>query len=119
MANVRVYKANRGHPFWQHVAQFIRDKGYPVDTDKSEADVSIVLSGRFENPLIFKGKKVMAYDAMEWLRNVPLPWGFNAYKEILEEYYDDFIDLTNLNVEERVEKIIEYIKGEECLKDAK
>lgn len=111
MATVKVYKADRGHPFWQHVAGFIRDAGYTVDKDKSDADVSIVLSGRFENPLIFKGKKVMAYDAMEWLRNVPIPWGFESYKVILDEYYDDFIDLTNLNVQERADKVIEYIRG--------
>ena len=49
---------------------------------------------------------------MEWLRNVPIPWGFEAYKVILEEYFDDFIDLTNLNVQERADKIIEYIN--EC-----
>ena len=109
MANVKVYKARRGHPAWQYVADFIRKEGYTVDTDKSDADVSIVLGGRFENPLIFKGKKVMAYDAMEWLRNVPIPWGFEAYKVILEEYFDDFIDLTNLNVQERADKVIEYI----------
>ena len=60
MANVKVYKAKRGHPAWQYVADFIRKEGYTVDTDKSDADVSIVLGGRFENPLIFKGRKVMA-----------------------------------------------------------
>ncbi len=111
MANVRVYTTKKGHEYWKYVADFL-SKSVPVDSDIAPADVSIVLSGRFINPLILNGKKVLAFDAMEWLHNVPLPIGFDAYRVVLEEYYDDFIDLTGLNVQDRVDKILTYIRGE-------
>jgi hypothetical protein len=68
-----------------------------------KADVSIVLFGNFTNPLPLRGKRVLAYDASRWMPEVPVPLGWKMYEPILEEYYDEMIDLTGLTVPERAD----------------
>jgi len=111
MANVKVFQTKRGHDDWNTLTDILKDAGVYVSNVAEDADVSIVISGKFVNTQSLSGKKVLAYNAYEWLRNVPMPMGFNMYKFILDEYYDDFIDLTNLSVEDCAKKILDYIGG--------
>jgi len=107
--SVGIFRSDRGHKDWNLLTGILKKRDVKVHDNIADADVSIVISGRFINLLILKGKKVLAYNAHEWLGNVPVPSGFNMYKPVLDEYYDDYIDLTGISVEDCAEKIIKYI----------
>jgi hypothetical protein len=83
-------KRGRKNPLWGEVFDLCGVKTDPVD-----CDISVVLGGRLENPLVLKGKKVLAFKKDEWRM---LGWD-TVYADILREYYDHFIDTTGLNPE--------------------
>lgn len=85
--------------------QGLINNGIRVYSEPTPANVSIVIDGKNENPLAFNGKRVLAYWADVWKDK---DYFNELYKPILEEYYDDMIDLTNLTFEEVKEALINY-----------
>jgi hypothetical protein len=111
MANVKVFLGRGEHPDWNKIGKALTDKGVDVCTGKATADVSIVLSGHGTNTLCLTGKKVLVYSTYEWMRGVQPPLGFDLFKPVLDEYYDDFINLTGIEMKDAADKIIKYIRG--------
>lgn len=112
-----IIKVNRqfakGMEFWISVIKFLQDKEFKVRINfKTKADLNIVLSGMFENPRGFTGKRVMVLEKNEWL-----PQKFNAwdtmFRDIITHYYDDIIDVTGLTPKQTALKVIDYIHAEE------
>ena len=95
--------------YWPEVEKHLKKRGVETLSEPVGADLSVVLSGMFENPSILKGKKVMAFKPQEWFPGVPPPMGWNMYREMLGFYYDDFIDMSGLNPKKAAKRIIEYM----------
>jgi hypothetical protein len=110
METVKVFKPQQDKWGWSYVLDFLGREGIPTGYTPELVDVSIVLGGKHENPLVFCGKRILAYDANEWLQGLPPPTGWNFYHRVLVEYYDDCIDLTGMTVQERVDKLISEMK---------
>jgi len=83
----------------------LRLAGLKVYQEPRDVDVSIVLSGKYENPSLLKGRKIIAFDAVEWLKFITPPYGWDNYKIVLEEYYDDFLNLTGMEPAQRVKAV--------------
>ena len=91
---------------WKTIMNDLATAGFRVTTRPQKADLSIVLGGRFENPLAFKGYRVLAYNPGHWpppVRNA----GFAFFKPLLEEYYDELLEVNSNNA---VEVITEYVR---------
>ena len=86
---------------WHDVYKRVILKGYSIHTEPIECDVSVVLNGKFVNPLPLHGKKVLLYRMKDWQ---PMKW-IEMFAPILEEYYDDMIDITGMDVGKLIEKI--------------
>jgi len=112
---IAVFKRDHELETWLPIIHGLREKDYKVfnDSVKELCDYSIVLGGRFENPLCLSGKRILAYNEKEWR---PYPGGWTSfYGPIVKEYYHDFIDLTPCEtVEQAVGEIIGYIE-DKCL----
>jgi len=78
------------------IEKVLKENGILVNREVSDCDVSIALYGLFTNPLVLRGKKLLAYF---FLDNVDV-WNtafYSLHKPILKHYYDGFIDLTRFN----------------------
>ena len=99
--------------FWLGVIKFLQDNKFVVRKDfRTKADLNIILSGQFENPVGFTGKKVMVLNKNNW---VPVPgnaWD-TMYGDIVKHYYDDIIDVTKLTPKQAAIRVIDYIHAEE------
>lgn len=99
------------HKHWGGIIEGLREQGYKVHGVPEQADVSIVLGGKMENPLCFSGKRVIVFYPPEW---VPFPYGGQLFGQIIQHYYHDHINLGNeddIGLKTRV--ILEYIKKAE------
>lgn len=97
--------------FWVPVIKYFESMGEVVNDKKVEADIYVVLSGKFENPLCLKnGKRVLFYRKSEW---VPAQFdvGWAWMQPLLKHYYDEMIDCGGLGSKEVYEKF-------RCLKTA-
>lgn len=110
MSDIKIFKVPRSDSMraWEPIIKELKARGYQVYHDVEPADVSIVLSGKLENPLCFSGKRVLAFTPGEWQ---PEYYGWRFYARILENYYDDFINLGQTTVKGAADKIEEYIKN--------
>ncbi len=95
--------------WWEEVMDHLKRRKTKCYCEPQEADVSIVLSGMFENPALVSGKKVLAFRPQEWVPSIPPPKGWMLYSGVLAKYYDDFIDLSGLTPRKSAKRIIEYI----------
>ena len=95
--------------YWPQVVEHLKKRDFETLSEPVQADLSIVLSGMYENPTAIKGRKAMAFKPQEWFPGVPPPMGWNMYKELLGFYYDDFIDMSGLSPKKAAKRIIEYI----------
>ena len=111
MVDVRVYKSHRYGSDNEDLVHAVSKRGVPVLVHPVESDVSVVISGHYENPCMLWGKKVLAFDATEWFTKMPVPKGFQMFQPILEHYYDEFINLSNLDIEEKADAIVKYVRG--------
>jgi len=99
--------------YWVQVIKFLQDNKFIVRKDfKTKADLNIVLSGQFENPVGFTGKKVMILNKNHWVPIKENAWD-NMYRDITKHYYDEIIDVTKLSPKQAAIRVIEYIHDEE------
>ena len=101
----KFFKATRKNHSIGNILAELEDRGHRVYTHARDTDISIILHGTFENPCIFKGKKVLAFNSEDWGKHGE--WE-HLFKPILEEYYDEFIDITGLSSKEQAGRLIEY-----------
>jgi hypothetical protein len=111
-----IIKVNRqpvGITFWISVIKCLQDNKLKVRKDfKTTADLNIVLSGLFENPRGFTGKRVMVLNKNEWAPAQGSAWD-RMYGDIVKHYYDDIIDVTKLLPKQAAIRVIDYIHAEE------
>ena len=107
----RLAKGGRGSR-WIAVIQKLQQKRYPVQKNFTKlADLNLVLSGQFENPRGYNGKRVLFFDKKEWQ---PSNKGWDTlYGDIIKHYYDDMVDVTEMNFSETAQAVIDYIHAEE------
>ena len=87
--------------------------GFKVNTNfKEAADLNIVLSGQFENPQGYTGKRVMVLNRNEWVPVAGKAWE-TMYGDILKHYYDDIVDVTDKTPKQIAKTVIDYIHAEE------
>ena len=111
MAIVKVERVSKGSR-WISVIQKLQQKRYPVQKSFPKwADVNLVLSGQFENPRGYNGKRVLFFDKNEWQ---PRGKGWDTlYGDIVKHYYDEIIDVTDMSVSQTAQAVIDYIHAEE------
>ena len=112
MADVKVFKSLRSKYDNEDLVHAISKKGIPVFRDVVEAEVSLVISGFFENPANLHGKTVLAYDATEWFPEAPVPKGFSLVAPILMHYYDDALNLSYMTTEEKADAIVRWVEDQ-------
>ncbi len=103
MPNVKFFYSERskGIASWQSLYQWFEEQGHTIYTKPIECDISVVLNGKLVNPLPLHGKKVLLYKADEWgvVKWKPM------YQPILEEYYDEMIDIEGRDIGAVLEEI--------------
>lgn len=104
--SAKVFKSPFGEGQWFRAEVELRKNGVRVFRDAKPADCSIVLSGQNENPLSLTGKKILFFHKLEWKEEWPY------YKTLLEEYYDEFVDVTDTTLEEFVSTLKSYINDQ-------
>ena len=98
---------------WLDVINEIMNKKMKVNTGFSEkADLNIILSGQFENPRGFTGKRVMILNKKEWVPSKGNAWD-TMYRDIVKHYYDDIVDVTDQTPKQIAQTVIDYIHAEE------
>ena len=105
MRDVKLFHSLR-HIGMKHVVDLAKElekREIYIYVEPIKADVSIVLFGNYSNPVCLHGKKVLAFDATRWGIYTDTAQGWEMYKPILEEYYDEFIDMTDLTVPARAD----------------
>lgn len=108
---VVVHKSKRNASSWSKVVDGLRLSGTKVYNEPQEADVSISLCGMYENPAVLKGKRVLCFDVEDWRSTFQPPYGWKLYQVVLEEYYDEFVNLTGLDVKQKVIEINKYCEA--------
>ena len=99
---------NRVTKRWLSVIKEFQDRKFKVLMEyPKQADVNVVLSGKFENPMGGKGKRVLVLDKKEWFH-----WE-QLYGPIVKHYYDAIIDITDLAYKPAVDEIIRYVHAQE------
>ena len=114
MADVKVFKSHRYIADTEDVVHAVSSKGVPVYMHPVEADVSVVISGYFENPAMLYGKRIIAFDATEWFNRMPIPKGWRMVAPIVQAYYDEGLNLTHMDVEEKANAIVRYVESYEA-----
>lgn len=100
----KIFKAVEENNPWLPIIDSLEENGYDVYPTTEQTDKAIILSGKFENPTVFSCKKVLIYHRKEWIH----VWEF--FEPIVEEYYDEMIDVTELSLRKTVETIIDEVK---------
>ena len=103
MPNVEFFYSVRSKEItdWIPTYEEVKELGYTLHTEPVECDVSVVLNGKFVNPLPLRGEKILFYKLEDWQR---VKWKA-MFEPILEEYYDELIDISDRNLEELIESL--------------
>jgi hypothetical protein len=110
---IKIPRQPLGSNLWINVINEIMNKKLKVNTSfKESADLNIILSGQFENPRGFTGKRVMILNRKEWLPAKGNAWE-NMYRDIVKHYYDDIVDVTDKTPKQIAQTVIDYIHAEE------
>ena len=102
---IRIFASTRSDG-WLPMIRALQDKHLDVHAFPATAKYSIVLSGRNENPIALSGKKILVFHRDEWMPDL---FGWRLFKPILDEYYDEFLDVTGLDFGTAVKKVVDYI----------
>ena len=81
MVNVKIFKCPREIEKWKDTIAGLDKLGVKVYQEYNPADISIVLDGRYENPNIFDGEKILVIDKALWGS------AWNMFIAVLPEYY--------------------------------
>lgn len=113
MACVKVFKKIwYGMGGWKEVVILLKEGGIDVLSKPEKADVSIVLSGTWENPGVLEGKRILMYSIGDWMEKEPeivRKYKFELWRPVLEEYYDELISLTGMDNKTKAARIIKKI----------
>lgn len=101
MAIVKIFKCSRAREKWDEIITDLGGIGIEVFEEYSPADVSIVLDGRYENPAVLDGKKVLITDESLWNN------AWSMFMAILPEYYDEITKITGDDVN-TIRRVIEH-----------
>lgn len=106
MDGVKIFHCfERGLAPWRKVGEFLEEFGIMVYHQSEPAIVSIVLGGLYENSLALTGKKILVYNRKDWFNNT-----WPLYEFVLEEYYDEMIDVTDNGVDEIARLVVERVR---------
>ena len=114
MAIVKVHSSSRGQTYNVDIINGLRLAGIKIYKEPQDADISLVISGKHENPALLKGKKVIVFNSRDWIPFMNHPTGWLQYKKVLDEYYDDYLNITGLDTAKKVEKIRDYVVANEA-----
>ena len=89
MAVVKIFKCSRAREEWNEAIEDLGEINIEVLEDYSPADVSIVLDGRYENPAVLDGKKILVTKESLWNNT------WSMFMAILPEYYDEIAKITD------------------------
>ncbi len=105
MVNVKVFHClDRAVERWRPIIERLEEFDIRVHGESSKADISIVLGGQFENPLALTGKKILFYNKKDFRS------GWEIYKFVLTEYYDELIDTTEMGGDQIVKEVLNKIR---------
>lgn len=107
---VKSIRSNKERTWDGIVAHLVRN-GVKVNHRLPEADVFVVLSGAFENPLCMNGKRILFYKKQEWTPKVNNAGWDHWYSKLLCHYYDEMVDCSADTPDDTLERI-------RCLKTA-
>ena len=96
MAVVKVFKCEGGRKKRDDIITILSRSGIKVYRNYSPADISIVLDGRYENPIVLDGKKILITDELLWNKT----WAM--FMAILPQYYDEIITDYSIDTVRRV-----------------
>jgi hypothetical protein len=85
---------------WKPIIDELESRGYRVNIEYVDADVAIVLGGRYNNPILWN-KKILFYNHTHW-GNL---W-HGMYEDVVRKYYDRMVDATSGTLEGIVDTII-------------
>lgn len=94
---LNVYKGIRTAQQWGLVIAALGERGIKVKRASIPGDdISVILSGQFENPLCVDGKRVLILNRGEWGKGGNEWEGF--YGNIAKHYYHEIIDATEMDL---------------------
>jgi hypothetical protein len=91
---------------WKSVINGLMNKGFEVSFFPEKTDLSIVLGGRFENPMVFEGERVLFFNPSQWPPSANNA-GFKFFQPVIKEYYDEMIEVSESNA---VDVITKYVR---------
>jgi len=92
---------------WLPVVATLQDRGYTIETDVRPADITVVLSGTFLNPLAMPGRRLLVCHTKEW----GSLWD-SVYQYILKEYYHKILIIDKIPLNQIPDKIRGMIEAE-------
>jgi hypothetical protein len=81
------------------------ENGIAVLDHVSDADTHVVLGGRYTNPLILKGRKVLLWKSEDWLTKDIFKM---IYEPVIKEYYDALFCVDGMSPQAVVTKVRSY-----------
>jgi hypothetical protein len=96
---------------WKGIISGLEDADIKVSHEAGEADCSIVLGGRFENPAVLDGEKILFYIPSYWPPSANNA-GFKFFQPVIKEYYDEMIEVSESNA---VDIITKYVRRKQSI----